>query len=1486
MQQYRFNFPLFIGLIVGTLVCSTAVYGLWRFQINRKSGWLLGEAEKALKENDFRNATKYFRDYLSIDRSNEDVRIKHGLANLDLLKSDDVTQPEFGKALQELETTVRSDSLVDNPETKKLRRGVAEIWGEIGQYQTALEHLTILLQSDPDDPDLQALRATYLARSGDFNTAVRESFKLIGYDSDTDEFDADKAIAKGHVELYTNLAVTLQTKQDKPELAERVMDQLVEVNPESAQAHLARGRFQLSLENVDEARSEFEEAYKLKPQEADVLLSMAEMATRDEQYDKASEYLTSGKKLFPEDMRFYRTAAALLMKQEQPEKAIAEIDEGIKKVKTNDQATLMYAKVELQFAQNDLNALKQSVDDMERTAKNIRPEFIDYFRARIMMAENKWPQAKAALSRLRPKMSELTRGQTVDIDAYLGLCYEKLAQFDMARESYQQALAQNPEYDPAKLGLERVKKFVGLSDETEAPPQDDELARLFDAEMKKPKAERNYKKLEELVQTIAKEKEWDDLRRLTTLAQIKSSAEDFAGARKLLLDARKLAPENLIVWRLLIQSARQDPKIGPQKAQQAVEQAIAKLGDVPGLRIEKANNLVALNAAQPNKEELKTELTAIAEGIDQWTPLQKAELWGGLAQLCLNLGLNDEARHYLTLSTDVRPDDLPLRVTMFNLALEANDDAGMKEAQDEILKVVGSNEDNVWLFTEARRKLSLIRRGQLDRKAIDEIRPLVNRALEQRKEWHELYVLNGELEVEAGNLAKALESFDRAQELGRPYPAATAQHIKLLSFAGRLKQAGELLERIPEALRYPLLGQLYPEILFRTNRVEEALTEARDAIEANPNNAQSHFWYSQLLARSAQPKPAAADTAAPASATQAAAPPAGPQQPNKEVMAQAIKEMRRALELQPEFPDAWGALIRYYSLLNDNEQAQAVLREAQLSLSGDNLQFFLARSYESLGRWFDAETMYRAIYESAPDDLARTQQLAAFYLSDAYPLSDKNVKATPLLNKILRAGAEKKVRSNDPGLFWARRMAAKMLAATRDYQDLRKAEMLLASNSQNGDLTIDDKLAMAEILAERPEPEHRQKAIQLLESVAQVQTLAEKHDLILGNLYFLTRADWRKYSNQMRRVTARYPTSLAARAAFVKNLIERGDKESLDEAADKMRQMIKIAPNHPVTFELTVRLANKRGKQAEARERLLKSVPDLAKIQTMTEQDRLVLATIANLLIELEDVDNAERIYRKVAELDPNQNLTLASFLGNHRSVEQCFEKLNEIYTPERIPMIAQVALVVVRKQREKVGNKFDAQIQSWLDAGLNENPESIALLMDQADFYDIQQRYDEAAAIYQKLLANKDLTGIRRAIVLNNLSFLVALAGSKAKVSADPLKLVEEAVEIMGPNSDILDTRAVVFISLKRYQEAIEDLELSVTDNPTASKYFHKAHAHLMAGENLAAVEAWKKAEELGLNHDSINLMEIKLFDQLKSRIDQLRGSSVTQADGRRRAG
>ncbi len=514
--------------------------------------------------------------------------------------------------------------------------------------------------------------------------------------------------------------------------------------------------------------------------------------------------------------------------------------------------------------------------------------------------------------------------------------------------------------------------------------------------------------------------------------------------------------------------------------------------------------------------------------------------------------------------------------------------------------------------------------------------------------------------------------------------------------------------------------------------------------------------------------------------------------------------------------------------------------------------------------------------------MQRTQQLAAFYLSPLYKRPDRQAKATPLINQILKAGASGKLPANDSNLLWSRRMAAKLLASTGDYQNLLKADNLLASNSQDGSLLIEDKLALAEILAPRPEPTSRKKAIALLESVSQVQSLNEAAEIELGELYYATGGDW---NSQFAKAIARFPKSLKARESYIRKLLTRSDPRSIEKATTLVTELRKIAPNYPPTFELTVRLADKLGKQKQVRDELLRRLPNMKDIKELSDSQKQTYAMFASLLVDLDDLDSAEKIYRDLAARDPKLVLELAKFLGLRRSPEQCFEKLNEVYSVERIPSILSVAMTVVRDNRDKVGNKFDAQIQKWIDAGLRENPGSITLLVMQADLFDVQKRYEDAANTYRKLLSRTDLTGMTRAVVLNNLAYLVAIAGKSAGTSVDPMKLVQEAAQILGPNSDILDTRAVVHISRQEYTAAINDLELSVTDNPTASKYFHKAVAHLRAGQRRAAVDAWQKAEELGLKRDILNRMEFDLYEQTKTEIDKLRGASVTKAEPLRKA-
>ncbi len=356
MQEYRINYSLLIGLIVGTFVCSGAIYALHEYQNSRQSGWLLSEAEKANADKNYRDAVQFYQKYLTIHRTDKEVLIKYANAWLDLTEQDDVAPEELSMAMQVLETMLRDPEMANVPETKNVRRRLITFYGRenVRNYASALDHLNLLLEADPDDAELQVLRTTYLAKSGNLDDAVKYSYKLIGYDPKKDDFFVDKATAPHASDVYFNLAGILRGQQKKSQLAERVVNQMVKVNPSDAQAYVDRGRLRTAWGDVNGARADAQKAYQLKPDDSNVLLFIADVAAQEKDFDKARQYLATAKKLHPKEARIYQRAASLEMQQNNFKGAMTELDEGTKAVGGSAAINLMFVKARLQIESGDL----------------------------------------------------------------------------------------------------------------------------------------------------------------------------------------------------------------------------------------------------------------------------------------------------------------------------------------------------------------------------------------------------------------------------------------------------------------------------------------------------------------------------------------------------------------------------------------------------------------------------------------------------------------------------------------------------------------------------------------------------------------------------------------------------------------------------------------------------------------------------------------------------------------------------------------------------------------------------------------------------------------------------------------------------------------------------------------------------------------------------------------------------------------------------
>ncbi len=844
MQQYRVNFGLLIGLIVGTLVVAAATFGLHSFQVDRNADTLISTGEKAQQEGDLKTAIREYSNYLSVRQDDDEVRLK--LANLwaDLVEQPKFDPEDLSLAISYLEEIVRSF-----PEEKAIQKRLVELYGRFGQIQQAIDHLTRMLEKFPDDAELQVEHMNYLMRARKFDGpdgALAKAKKIIGYDDKTDTFDAKKAIGPHEPTAYANCAAMLRSVQDKPELAVRVMDQLVKENPELPAAYLQRGQYYISTGEPTRGQRDISKAYQLAPKDADVLLSMATSAETSERYDRAREYLEAGKKEHPDDSRFYQGLAGLEMKDQKYEEALAIIADGLKAVPAEQTQNLLFYKAELQLMNSDLSGVRLTGEEMRKSG--FSNDFVRWINARILLAQNKWYEASQELAELQTKFGE--DGPYSDTLAMqLGLAYEKSGQVDKAESTYQGVLSRNPKNEPAAAGVKRVKMMLGVH---EKDPKTGDLDAQVAKILQQPKAEQDWTKVDGELAALAKERKIEGAALDLFWARLMLARENFAEARKRLVAGRSKDPENLEIQRIAVVLLRaEDPQDGPAKSLRLLDQIVEKFGDKPELRLDRVDCLIAINQQQRDDDKLKQEMTAISKTPSSWTESEEVAFWNGMAGRYLALGMREEAELSLDNVVELRPNELPTLVAMFGLALEANDDVGMKDAQDKILKVVGSKSDSNWLYSEARRLLSLYRRGQAGKESLADVRQLTERAMKERPNWFELQLLSAELALLEGNEKDALEYFAKAQELGRPNSNAVLQHVRLLLNNGRFEPAKNLIEQLPENVREGDLGQVYAEVLLNTGNIDEAVTIIKKFAEAAPDAADRQLALGQMLTRAA-----------------------------------------------------------------------------------------------------------------------------------------------------------------------------------------------------------------------------------------------------------------------------------------------------------------------------------------------------------------------------------------------------------------------------------------------------------------------------------------------------------------------------------------------------------------------------------------------------------------------------------------------------------
>jgi tetratricopeptide (TPR) repeat protein len=1448
---------ILVGVFVGGVV---GVYFLHKFQVARNAGSLAKLARAKLAEGKSGEALTLFNRYVAYRPDDKTAYAEYAGLVLDRAESPGATRNDVARAYGVLETAVRR-----NPDDDALRQRLATFQMRIGRFGDAREHLQILRAKVPegtataapadadedaaaakplDRTQLDLLLARSWAGTGDFEEAASLASDLIGFDMQSKAFDPEREAAPNSTDAFILLAAILQEKLGDPGTADRVLEELVKSNAGDFQAWLALARWHRQRGNLAVAKQDVAEAARLAPENVDTILASFEVALAERDFPAAQKMIDAGMKLAANDERVIRAAAVLALQRQQPAAAIDVLEDGLVALPGRPSLLLMLADALLQT--NEIEQVEQTIRKLKEVLGPTSPA-VGLLEARVLVAQQRWLQAKEKLDRVRPLVAGAT-DLTRQVDLYLGQCHEQLGEFDEQLEANRRVLSDDPSSLAARVGAASALIAAGKPDEalqefevvSTAIPRD-RLASIpqvwtpllqlrVAAQVKRPAAERDWSTIDALLDMLQESADITDTQIALLRADVLVRKGEAAAALELLETAAKANPQEPQLLLALATLALRDNDA--ERARAVLDRAPKDLSADAGLLLMEAQ----LASRLPPDESAK-QLDAVEKRAASLPPDRLARVLSALASIRIAMGQADEAERLWKAALDKTPDDPRLRWTLYELSRERGDLDAMERISKDIAEALGATSPQARLaragalvhgVREAQKKKLSRDQGGIDltaehRRSLDEARNLLIEAENDRPGWAQIQIMFADIAGLRGDVPAAIDHLQRASRMGPANAAVIRQLVGLLYASNRFDEAQQAISRLgPEGLGG--FERITAEMELRSGNIDEAVKLAERSVSSDSKNAGELLWLGQLLSRSGK-------------------------------IDRAEEVLERAVEQAPELAEAWMALFTHQFATGKRKLAENTLDKATASLAEPSRQLVEAQGYEMLGRLDDAEQSYRAAIAAVPDDPPTARGLASFLVRRG-----RLNPAREVLRDIVASKTDSPAAKATK--IWARRSLAQLTAEAGGYRALEESLAILEGNKESdGKLSPDDIALQVTLLASRPEPASWRRAIALLETLGRSQPLSSTQRLQLAQLR--ERAGrWAECRDEMMSLVAAPNAPPSMVGLLVERLIEHGELSSAKSWLGKLRT---TNPDAPATLALEAKLAiaDKDRPTAVAAAKKLMPAGDLP-----LEQVGQLLA-VAKLMEELGFPKAADKVLNDYAQRLPEGAILRAEFLGRQHRLDEALDLLETAWGRVPLARILQSGLAVIRSQGGPPDAAVVTRLEQWFSRARREDPEAVVIDLLQAELLELQGRTAEIDKAYRAILERKDLGGPQMAIVANNLAFHLA----RPETADEAKRLVDEAIAELGPHPDLLDTRGVVLLAAGDPKGAVASLEEAALD-PTPLKLLHLAAAQVATKDLTAARRSLERARKLGLVPDQLSAADKARYDAIEAALPSSPGA------------
>jgi tetratricopeptide (TPR) repeat protein len=1501
---------LAILIAVLSLIGGTGFIG-WKYQIERMSRDRLEKAKRAEEAGNFVEAENLYRQYRGVIPENVEVNIKYA----DLLLKGGRTSKR-GEALAIYSGILRAKTGRDD-----VRRKLMQLKIDLGLLTTTTKSgmiiegadldLNVLLERPPGDDygELLFLRGRCDEARGDWEKAAVGDAKHAG-----DYENAIKYNAPQRIEAYQRRAVLLRDriKPPQPKKADQVIQGMVQSDPKNYKVYLARGQYLLSDPDQSKraslrqaARDDFRKALQRAPAEPEIYLALA--GTFDEEdnseRDKIRQILEDGRQKAPKSLELCKALARVELRARRVDKAMEILEDGVKKV---PEPVLLRFLLAVLLADQKANS-KLDAQIVELRKLDCNKSYLDYLTALYYININDFAKARQYLLPLQGD-SGLPPDYKVLVNNRLAQCFEQLGEPERAQQFYRQALIDNPKDRNATLGRiphlleqgateEAINEYRALVKDIPGVRLD--LARLLIARNGQLRESQpaDWSEAKRLIEEAGKAapESVDPVILEADLLWGQGKADE---ALKVLEKARSRFPKSVEPWTAQAKRMGQQGRV--DEALSLVDQAQRQLGDRVGLRLARAD----LWGKKTGPQVLQV-WNDLSQNMRKFSKVDRRRLLVGLAAISRQRD-PAQAGRLLSQLAEEDPDNIKIRLALFELALGSDNKDEIKKNIEQIRRIEG-NEGMLSRYCEALCLIKQAEQARDDRKKQEELRTsarvLLNELLSRRRDWSLIPKAFGDLEEQelsqdrslpenerrlTGTERKAKEEsilnyYLQAISLGQRQPALVHRVVQLLFETGRGNEVVEFLKTLPAELRTTVdLARLAAQFAVEKNwkLAEQA---ARQVVAANPGDFEKQLLLVEILLDSGR---------------QADAEKGGRQADAKKGGRQEAEvELRKAVDLSPRDPNRWVALVRFMVLTEQFVKAEQAIRDAEANLPQPQAPLALAQCCDLVGqaydkgnggeaakKWYaDAKRWYKKALAAQPDDLS-----IRYLLTEFFRRTNQVSEARSQLDAILkhRVGAKR------PDIVaWANRERALRAASDPDYREVRKALSYFeppgqpAAIGQEGKSLKDpeDLRVLTRVLELQKTREHRKRAIEILESLTEKKPASYEDQFRLARLYEMShdwpkaRATYDELSLQLK--NTRDLENLSRRAfylrAFAEGLLQQhrpGETQELIKAQQLIDEIQQLQPDALSTLALQVELDRAHNRLESAAKR----IQDYADRPKQTPQALEILASLAEE--KLSRMDLAEKLYRRAALSGASQGkITLAKFLGRHDHPKEGLDILEPLRSDTRATeVVVDACNVLLRGKSEPDPAQLNRGC-GWLEQALKQKPGSVLLSVCLANLRERQERYQEAEDLYRSVIQLSDgntAPGDLQTIVTsyNNLAWLMSVYDRKGH---DALPYVNHAIELAGPLPDFLDTRGIVYLTVGDFQHAIDDLERAVDLAPTPHRYdlapppsshmyFHLAQAYLAAGNKEKARQSLKAARIKGWEESGLHPLEKDAYQKV----------------------